>query len=42
MIGLTVPVWLNRVFLFIGVDIGVTSGLGSGREASRFKTSAVS
>ena len=42
MIGVTVPVWLNRVFLFVGVDIGVTSGLGSGREASRFRTWAVS
>ena len=37
-IGVTVPAWLSRVFLFIGEDIGVTSGLGSGREAARFKT----
>ena len=38
MIGVTVPVWLSRVFLFIGMEIGLTSGLGSGREAARFKT----
>ena len=38
MIGVTVLVWLNCVFLFIGVDIGVTSDLGSGKEASHFKS----
>ena len=41
-IGVTVPAWLSRVFLFIGVDIGVTSGLGSGRKAVLFKTWAAS
>ena len=41
-IGMTVPAWLSLVFVFISVDIGVTSGLGSGREAVCFKTWAAS
>ena len=40
--GVAVVVWLSRIFLFVGVDSGVISGFGSGREASRFKTCAVS
>ena len=42
MDGDAVAVWLNRTFLFVGVDSGVTSGFESGKLASLFKTCAVS